>query len=943
MIENVINYLKRSNLGSTIVYENEIKEFSGSYIPINSLESSIAKEILLNNNINSLYTHQFEAYGSIKNGKNVVITTPTASGKTLCYNLPILEDLFNNNSVHALYLFPIKALGFDQKRQLEEFMKNTLLEKKISVAIIDGDTDKKKRRTLLLDPPNIIISNVDILNYTILSNIAEWSKFLSSLKYMVMDELHSYRGIFGSHVYNVLKRFSRLYKDIQFITSSATIGNASEFAENLLDRKFVHIKESGAPRGKKYFILINPEMSPSKVAATLLKINIDQGIKTICFTKSRRETENIYASLLRQDITLKNFISSYRAGFLPEERREIENKFLHNEIKAVIATSAFELGIDIGGIDSTILVGYPGSLINLWQRAGRSGRKLNDSLIILIAGQDALDQYYVKHPELLLGNIFEDITVDRENKEINKKHIHCACFEEPIKTDEEYYQHFKNEIIELVENNELFYNAEGNKIFTLKKYPYKEIDLRQTGDTYNILCNNILIGTNSARRIYSEMHEGAIYIHRGSQFIVEKIDKAKRCVYVAPINPDYYTLPLLSKETLILKVFKEKTYLNTKIIALELKVTETLKGFRKISIKTGEKLQDIELSKEPISFITKGICIIINEAILEYIKQIKLNPMGSIHAAEHALISLIPTFLLCDRSDIGGISYPLHPQLSTPAIFIYDGYAGGIGLTNRVYDIIEDLMIKTAAYIKECKCIDGCPSCIYSPKCGSGNYPLDKKGCIELFDKLLSNTDNYNISKPAKRTNKHNGIIVFDVETKYSSEEVGGFKNAYSMGISVAVAYDLSKDAYSIFLENEIESFIEMLENAKIIIGFNIINFDLKVISGYQKLNLEYISKLDIFLDIKNITGRRFSLEKLANATLATKKMGNGLLALKWYNEGKIDLIIEYCKKDVEITKDLLLFGIKNKYIYAPLKESIIKIPVNWSYVMDLILINERL
>lgn len=941
MIKNVINYLKTSKLGESIVYEDEIKLFCGSYVSINSLESTVAKEILLNNAINNLYTHQFEAFKSIKSGENVVITTPTASGKTLCYNLPILEDIFNNNSVHALYLFPIKALGYDQKRQLEEFLKNTILEKKISVEIIDGDTDKKKRRTILLNPPNIIISNVDILNYTILPNIAEWSKFLTSLKYIVMDELHSYRGIFSSHVYNLFKRFSRLYKNMQFITSSATIGNASEFAENLLDRKFVHIKESGAPRGKKIFILINPGISPSKTAAYLLKNNIDQGIKTICFTKSRRETENIYASLLRQDITLKNFVSSYRAGFLPEERREIENKFLNDEIKAVIATSAFELGIDIGGIDSTILVGYPGSLINLWQRAGRSGRKLNDSLIILIAGQDALDQYYVKHPELLLGNKFEEITVDRENKEINKKHIHCACFEEPIKTDEKYYKNFKNEIMELVENNELFYNAEGNRIFTLKKYPYKEIDLRQTGDTYSIICNNILIGTNSARRIYSEMHEGAIYIHRGSQFIVKKIDKVKKCVYVAPINPDYYTLPLSSKETLILKVFKEKTYLNIKFMSLELKVTESLKGFRKISIKTGEKLQDIEISKEPISFITKGLCILINEAILEYIKSIKLNPMGSIHAAEHALISLIPTFLLCDRSDMGGISYPLHPQLSSPAIFIYDGYPGGIGLTNRVYYIAEDLIVKTTEYIRECTCIDGCPSCIYSPKCGSGNYPLDKKGCIELFDKLLSKSDNYNTNNSTKSIRKNNnGIIVFDVETKYSSDEVGGFKNAYSMGISVAVAYDFSKDAYSVFLEKEIGSFIEMLEHAKIIIGFNIINFDLKVLSGYQNLNLEYISKLDIFSDIKTITGRRFSLEKLANATLATKKMGNGLLALKWYNEGKIDLIIEYCKKDVEITKDLLLFGIKNKYIYAPLKESIIKIPVNWSYVMDLILNN---
>jgi DEAD/DEAH box helicase domain-containing protein len=937
MIKNVVNYLKRSNFSNYIVYESEIKAFDGSYVPVDSLDSPLAKEVLLTNSIDKLYTHQFEAYENIKKGNNVVITTPTASGKTLCYNLPVVEDICKNKLIHGLYLFPIKALGFDQKRQLEEFIRDTNLEKKISIEIIDGDTDKKRRRTILLNPPNIIISNVDIFNYTILSHLPEWSNFLSTLKYIVMDELHIYRGIFGSHIYNLFQRFSRLFKNIQYITSSATIGNAKTFAENLLGKNFVHINESGAPRGKKYFILINPDNSPSKIAATLLKINIDQGIKTICFTKSRRETENIYASILRQDITLRNLVSSYRAGFLPTERREIEKKFLNNEIKAVIATSAFELGIDIGGIDSTILVGYPGSLINLWQRAGRSGRKLNDSLIILIAGQDALDQYYVKNPELLLGSKFEEITVDRENKEINKKHIHCACFEEPIKVNEEYYQTFNEEMLELIENNELFYNAEGTKLFSLKKYPYKDIDLRQTGDTYNIICNNILLGTNSSRRIYSEMHEGAIYIHRGATFIVKKIDKVKREVYVVPASPDYYTLPLLNKETLILKTFKEKTFLNIKVMSLELKVTETLKGYRKISTKTSEKVQDIELLKEPISFITKGICIIINENILNDLKLNKLNPMGSIHALEHALISLIPTFLLCDRSDIGGISYPVHPQLSTPAIFIYDGYAGGIGLTNRVYDITEDLINKTAENVKGCKCLDGCPSCIYSPKCGSGNYPLDKKGCIELFNKLLVKNEKHHTQLPLKNNKKKGGIIVFDLETKYSSLEVGGFKNAHAMGISVAVAYDFTDNKYSVFLENEISNFIEMLENAKIIIGFNIIHFDLKVLSGYQKLNLEYIAKLDIFSDIKIITGRRFSLEKLANATLSTKKSGNGLLALKWYNEGKIDLIAEYCKKDVEITKDLLLFGIKNKYLYAPVEASIIKIPVNWSYVMDII------
>ncbi|MDY6820971.1 MAG: DEAD/DEAH box helicase [Deferribacterota bacterium] len=938
MISSVLQYIKKSTLNKYIIYEKTINSSAGSFVSIDILNDSIASELLKSNNISHLYSHQFEAYKLVNDEHNILLTTPTASGKTICYNLPILTETIKNRNTKALYLFPMKALGHDQKRQLDEFINNTKYGKIITSSVIDGDTTKTERRKILKDPPNIIISNIDILHYTIMSHLSEWREFLNDVKFIVMDEIHAYKGIFGSHVYNIYKRFFRLFKNIQFIVSSATIGNPLGFTEKLIGKKFTLINKNGAPSGKKQFLLLNPDIPLSSIATYLIRINLNSNIKTICFTKSRRETEQIYINLINSDPTLKNIVSSYRAGFLAEERREIERKLQNDILKAVISTSAFELGIDIGGIDSTILVGYPGSLINLWQRAGRSGRNTKDSLIILIAGRDALDQYYTKTPEKLLNGKFEEMTVDSENSEINKKHIHCAAYEKPINIDEEYYKFFKDDINALIDKNELFLNADNTQIFTLNRYPYKHVDLRQIGDSYNIICNNLVLGMNSARRVYTEMYKGAVYLHRGSTFIVQKIDKSRREIYVKPENINYYTLPLVEKETIIIKVFKEKVIKNLKAIYCELKVTETLKGYTKISTKTGEKLQEIELSCEPISFNTKGISLVLDEHIYETLKEKHFNQMGSIHAAEHSLIALIPTFILCDRSDVGGISYPYHPQLEKPAIFLYDGYPGGIGINKRIYDVVENLITQTYYHVKECECLEGCPACIYSPKCGSGNYPLDKKGCLYLIDALLNKKVEHNKKYTVNNRRENNsGIIVFDLETKYSAASVGGFKNAHLMGISVAVAYNLITKKYLYFKENEIDKLIDTLENAKLIIGFNIINFDFKVITGYRSLNIKNIPKLDIFLDIKNITGRRFSLEKIATSTINAKKSGNGLLALKWYEEGLIDKILKYCKKDVEITTDILLYGITNGCVFVPVQNTSIRVPVNWNYVHELI------
>ncbi|KAA0257071.1 DEAD/DEAH box helicase [Deferribacter autotrophicus] len=923
MIESVVRYIKNGKFANDLVFEKILEEQKGSFVDLEIIENQIFKETLKEMGISHLYSHQAKAYKLIKEGKNVLITTPTASGKTLCYNLPILEDIYLNGS-KALYLFPIKALGYDQKEKLEDFA-NKIPLFDFKVEVIDGDTDKKKRRKILTNPPDIIISNVDILHYSILPKITEWETFLKDLKYIVVDELHIYRGVFGSHVRNIFQRLKRFLPHLQIITASATIGNAKEFARDLFDIDFEHINENGAPSSKKYFLFFNPETVPAaNLSSYFMKIFIESGIKTLCFTKSRIQTETIYRRLISDVNVKKDSISSYRAGFLPEERRAIEKNFRDGKLKGVIATSAFELGIDIGGIDATIILGFPGSLMSLWQRAGRGGRNGNESLIILIATNDALDQYFVKNPDKLLSSSFEDALIDIDNEIIQKQHIQCAAFEKPISNSEYYYNHYSRIIDNMLESKELFQDEENRVIVTFKNYPHKEVDLRASGNTYTIMMNNIIIGTNSAKKAYTENHIGAIYLHRGETFIVEKIDHSKREIHVKPANPNYYTRPLVEKQTAILKIHKETNISNFNCKYVDLLVTEHLTGYEKIAEKTGEKLGKVDIETEPIQFETKGIVIEIPET------QLIGNLMGSIHAIEHAIIAMIPTEILCDRNDIGGISYPAHPQTGKISIFLYDGYPGGIGITKRVFDKIEKILQITLLNIKNCQCETGCPACIISPKCGSGNYPLDKNGATALLEFILNKKSD---TKKVSNSVHKDDILVFDIETKYSANEVGGWKNAHKMGVAILVAYSFKKDDYLIFYEKDMRFFEDIIKNAKALIGFNIINFDFKVLSAYLSINKKHSIILDILHDIKNITGKRFSLNNIAKATLNIQKCADGLQSLQWYKEGNFDKIIEYCKKDVEITYKVFEYGIQHKKVYCDNKGLKITIPVNWNYV----------
>ncbi|WP_415238772.1 DEAD/DEAH box helicase [Seleniivibrio woodruffii] len=929
-VENIVNYIKKSRFGEYVCFNKVFEAKSAETCPLDVIRSGIIRDALSDTGIESLYTHQAESYEAVRRGENVLITTPTASGKSLCYNLPVIEDIYHDRNITALYLFPLKALGRDQMRSLDNFLSHIPLGAGIKTAVVDGDTDKKLRRKIQKDRPNIIFSNPDIIHYSVLPKRDEWSEFLAGLKYIIVDELHTYRGIFGNHVYNLFARFMRLFPNVQIICCSATIGNPLELAETMFGRKFTHIDKNGAPQGRRHFMMISPDIPLVTMSSFLLKTNIESGLKTICFTKSRKQTERIFANLLNSDSGYAKTVSSYRAGFLPEERREIEKDLSEGRLKAVISTSAFELGIDIGGVDCTLLAGYPGSLMSLWQRAGRSGRRGSDSLIILLAGNDALDQYYVKHPEKLYESAFENVVLDTENENVNKAHIRCAAYEKPINVREDYYHKNKVLIDKMALDSALFVNGEGTDFFTLAKYPYMDVDLRMAGDSYTIHCNNTLIATASGRRAYMENFEGAIYMHRGNNFIIKSVDKAKREIHAEPFNGNYYTMPVTVKQTMVEKNIRETVRKGISACFCGLRVTEQLTGFSRISTRTGEKISDVELEEVPIQFATKGLYVLVPDAVKRSVEDAGYSFMGSIHAFEHAMISVIPTFCLAARDDIGGISYPFHPQLQSSAVFMYDAYPGGIGINERVFSIIDKLMERTLELVRDCDCESGCPACIYSPKCGSGNYPLDKAGAVHIMEMLLKG--GFDVQKTEIAETPRTDMLVYDIETKLSADEVGGWKNADRMGISVAVVYSFEKDEYETYAEGQEEAFIQRLEGAKIIIGFNNIGFDNKVITGYRKPDFSKTIVFDMLADVLNSTGRRFSLDNLAGATIGAQKTADGLQALEWYRQGRIDLIAEYCQKDVEVTKNLLIHGMTGGFINAVLKEgAVIRIPVSWN------------
>ncbi len=709
--------------------------------PSPPLPSAIARAVAAQG-ADSLWSHQVEGLEAVRSGANVLVTTPTASGKSLVFQLPILELASRGDTGRALFLYPLKALGQDQKARFDALAAAAGI--RAPCEIYDGDTPKGQRAALRRKPPRVLISNPDMVHLGMLPYWSSWKPFLSELRWIVLDELHTYRGIFGCHFHHVLQRLSRICRrlgsDPRIIASSATAANAEEFAGRLTSREFHWVGNSTAPREARHLLLLQPEASPYTLTLQLLIRLLRAGQRTIVFTKARRIAELLFKWLQAQEPDLAARVASYRAGFLSDERRRIEVDLFSGRLLGVISTSALELGIDVGGLDACILVGYPGSMIATWQRSGRAGRRGRESLTALIALPDALDQYLLQRPMDLVQRPLEQLIVDPQNPLVGGSHLVCAAAEVRLEADADrrYVEDHRADIESLVEKGELAPSGDGRAWTTARSFPQRGVNLRGGGASHSIIDQQEgrVIGTIDGIRTLRECHPGAIYLHAGRQYLVHELREADKRVLVESVDVDYYTSALGEKQTRIQEVLAEKHtgWLSAWLGRLE--VTERVIGYERKRILGQERLDAHRLDLPPVRFETVGLWWAVKPPLEAAMIDAERHVLGALHASEHAAISLFPLLAICDRGDIGGISIAHHPQVGCGAVFIYDGHSGGAGIARRGFEELEDLLARVVELLSACDCGEGCPSCVQSPKCGNGNRPLDKEGAREYLDWL---------------------------------------------------------------------------------------------------------------------------------------------------------------------------------------------------------------
>lgn len=968
--EYIASLLKSKKYGPQVVCHKIFPEKTARFEKSDNSLSDAIKSCLSASHITHLYSHQKKSLNLVKEDHDIIVATPTASGKSMIYNIPVLQELEKKPDSHALYLFPLKALAQDQLKTLESFIlpSNVLQHYQPIGEIYDGDTSTYKRRKIREQPPPVIMTNPEMLHLSLLPHHESWAHFFKRLKYVVIDEVHTYRGVFGSHMAWVLRRLERIVKlygaSPQFILLSATIGNPAQLGEKLVNRAIQPVVETGAPQPKKHMVLLNPWDSAAYAASQLLEAAIKRGLRTIVYTQSRKMTELITMWTQPKLGDLKDKLSSYRAGFLPEERREIEGKLSDGSLLGVISTSALELGIDIGDLDLCILVGFPGSMMATYQRGGRVGRANRESAVILIAQEDALDQYFMRNSEDFFSRNVETAIVNPENQMIIEKHLECAAAELPLTSLEPLLGNPKNkEVVKLLcQKATLFEVAEGDQWFAARKRPQRHVSLRGGGSQATIVCaeDGVILGEIDTDRAMKECHQGAIYIHRAKTWYVEKLDVEGREIIVTPFTGKYFTRPITNKNTDIIKVTAQKKVFGANVSFGKLVVREKVTGFQK-KRSVGHKListNPLDLPEQIME--TEGLWVELPTLIKEEFQESQLHFMGAIHALEHAMIAMFPLLVLCDRNDIGGISCPIHEQTRVATVFIYDGQNGGAGLAREAFQHMEQLLIDTSKVVSSCTCENGCPSCVHSPKCGSGNRPIDKNGCILLLDKIIDEdrpvqesalppgSIGFDTSRNSESSHKVSGGIieegekrmglaalpvrygVFDIETKKSAQEVGGWNRAEKMGLSVGVVWDSQLQGCVTYLEHEVDRLIAHLLSLDLVVGFNNKRFDNQVLSAYTKVDLHGLPTLDILEEIHNYLGYRLSLDRLAETTLGVNKTGDGLLALQWFKEGKIDEICKYCKRDVEITRDLFHFGVEEgHFLFVNKAGKTIRLPLN--------------
>ncbi len=691
------------------------------------------QQILEREGIKNLYTHQAQAVAKVRSGAHTVVVTGTASGKTLCYNIPVLEDILEDPKSCALYLYPTKALAQDQLRTLNRY-RAIDPQLPLRTGTYDGDTPPTARRKLKNDA-NVLLTNPDMLHSGILPNHGIWARFLARLRYVVVDEIHAYRGVFGSNVCHVLRRLNRLCEHYganpTYVCCSATIRNPLELAEKLTGKPMVLVDDDGSPKGEKTFVFWNPPLLGDNVmerrsanieAARLLADVVKDGNQAIVFVRARVVSEVItkYAkeTLSREAPSLAGTVKAYRGGYLPEDRRRIEQELFKGELKGVVSTNALELGIDIGALECAILVGYPGSIASTWQQAGRAGRGGDPSLVFLVPHDSPIDQYMVQHPDYFFGRTPESAVVDPFNPHIVLSHIRSAAFELPVgPADWEGYGEYCGSILKLLEEDGQV-RRKGKKFYwSGGSYPAADVPLRNIGDdVYTIIERgeeNRVIGTIDEASAYMQVHPGAVYLHNEETYFVGALDIDKKIAYVEKEGTDYYTQSITEVKIKIEEEELQRKWRMSEVYWGDLSVTSVTFMFKKIKFGSRDSLGFGSLDLPSQMLLTTGMWLLPSEEAYTYVRKSGRIPREGLLGIANVIKEVIPIFAMCDTMDVGAAVDS--SAANAPGIFVYDRYPGGLGFAHKAFELLEEIMEASLELIDQCACEIGCPSCVGSP------------------------------------------------------------------------------------------------------------------------------------------------------------------------------------------------------------------------------------
>ncbi|HVM19743.1 MAG TPA: DEAD/DEAH box helicase [Egibacteraceae bacterium] len=706
--------------------------------------------------IEQLYRHQAEALSHVRAGRHIVVATGTASGKSLCYQLPLLERVLTDDKATALYLSPTKALAHDQLRALRSFRLPH-----VRAATFDGDTPQGERDAIRRTA-NVVLTNPDMLHVGLLPQHRRWGDFLHRLALVIVDECHVARGVFGSHVAAILRRLRRVCAHYgsdpvtaggpTFVLASATIDNPGRHAANLTGLPVQEVVRDGSPRPPVAFALWEPPLTDEAVgarrstlaeAADLMAGLVLRGPATLTFVKSRKGAELVAAHARRvlSHDGLSDRVMAYRAGYLAEERRAVERGLIEGTLRGVAATDALELGVDVGSLDAVVIAGWPGTTASLWQQAGRAGRRGQEAVVVFVAADDPLDHYLLAHPDQLWGRPLEEAIVDVTNPYVLAPHVRCAAWELPLEAHEEVFAPADLAAVISEEAGQGRLRQRGGRWYwSGRGSPAAAMSIRSAGgEPFSIVdgTTGALIGDVDESRAYRTVHAGAVYLHQGRSWRISALDHDQRTAVALPYDGDEYTQPRSDTDIAVLQVRDLVDWGRCRMHVGRVEVANQVLAYERRRIFTNESLGVVELDLPRLHLVTQALWLTIPDDVLAEAGIRPHQVPGAAHAAEHAAIGLLPLFAMCDRWDIGGLSTPWHPDTGFATIFIYDGYPGGAGIAERGYRSDDRHLRATLEAIRACRCADGCPSCVQSPKCGNGNEPLDKHGAIALLDAVL--------------------------------------------------------------------------------------------------------------------------------------------------------------------------------------------------------------